>query len=119
MTAKTWRARIKKACIAAGTYKDCFDATIHTLADILEQRDSAKEDYQKSGAEPIVKFTNKNGSTNLVKNPALAIVNELDKLALAYLRDLGLTPAGLKKINDAAMKKSKRSGLAEVLKDLG
>ena len=119
MTAKTWRARIKKACKEAGTYKTCFDATIHALADILEQRDIANDYFQANGAEPVVEFTNKNGSTNLVKNPALAIVNDLDKLALTYWRDLGLTPAGLKKINDAAMKKTKRSGLAEVLKDLG
>ena len=119
MTAKTWRARIKEACEAAGTYRKCFDATIHALADILEQRDSAIKYYQTTGSQPVVQFTNKNGAVNLVKNPALAIVNDLDKLALTYWRDLGLTPAGLKKINDAAMKKSKKSGLAEVLNSLG
>lgn len=119
MTAKTWRARIKKACKEAGTYKECFDATIHTLADILEQRDVAADYYKESGAQPVVQFTNKNGAVNLVKNPALAIISDLDKTALTYWRDLGLTPAGLKKINNAAIKKPKRSGLSEVLNNLG
>ena len=40
---------------------------------------------------------------------------DLDTQALAYWRDLGLTPAGLKKINEAAMKEKKRSALVEAL----
>lgn len=114
MTAKTWRARIKKACREAGTYREYFDATIYTLADIMAQRDAAADYYRESGGEPVTTYTNKVGAANAVKNPVLVIINDLDKLALSYWRDLGLTPAGLKKINDAALKK-KRSALAEVL----
>ena len=47
----------------------------------------------------------------MVKNPALAVWDELNKSALAYWRDLGLTPAGLKHITNTAPAKVKRSKL--------
>ena len=96
-----------------------LDYTIETLADILEKRDDAARAYLDYGAEPLIEYTNKGGSTNLVKNPALILWDDLNKSALAYWRDLGLTPAGLKKIDDAALKKQKRSGLMEALAELG
>lgn len=106
------------AAVDAGTYKPCFDSVIDTLASIMEQRDKAQLLFEESGGETIVEFTNKGGSTNLVKNPALVIVMDLNAQALSYWRDLGLTPAGLKKINEAAMKGKKRSALADALKEL-
>ncbi len=118
MKQKTWEKRIKEACKKAGTYRDFFDCTISTLAAILEKRDEAQEQYEEMGSLPVIEYTNKGGATNVVKNPALAVWDDLNKSALAYWRDLGLTPAGLKKIDDAVMKK-KKSGLADVLKDLG
>ena len=45
--------------------------------------------------------------------------DDLSKTALAYWRDLGLTPAGLKRIDQTAMKEKKKNSLAEALKDLG
>ena len=33
-----------------------------------------------------------------MKNPALVIINECNQQALAYWRELGLTPAGYKKL---------------------
>ena len=57
-----------------------------------------------------MKHTNKGGNTNLVKNPALVIINECNQQALAYWRDLGLTPSGFKKLgNDMASKKTEGS----------
>ena len=118
MKKRTWKNRITAACKEAGTYQPYFDAVIDTLAGIMEQRDAAETKYVKSGGNPIVKHTNKGGATNIVKNPALVVVMEMNMQALAYWRDLGLTPAGLKKINEAAMKGKKRSALAEALAEL-
>ena len=67
----------------------------------------------------VVEHTNKNGSTYLEQNPALRLINELNRDALAYWRDLGLTPAGLKKIDEDALKKKKESALAAALRSLG
>ena len=67
----------------------------------------------------LVNHTNKAGATNVEQNPCLRLINDLNRDALAYWRDLGLTPAGLKRIDEAAMKQRKKSALAEALKGLG
>lgn len=104
MTKQRWKTRIKKATKAAGTYQPFFDSVIDTLAGILQMRDDAAEQYQEAGGTPTVEHTNKSGATNIVKNPALQVVMDCNTQALAYWRDLGLTPAGLKRINDEALK---------------
>ena len=119
MKAATWRKKIVQACQNVGTYQPSFDAVIDSLALILERRDDANEQFEKSGGNPIIKYTNKGGATNPAKHPALIVWDELNKTALAYWRDLGLTPSGLKRINEQAMTPRKRSALAEALKDLG
>lgn len=112
---KTWIRKIRQACQEAGTYRPFFDITIATLAEILEARDRALEQYTASGGNPVVYHTNKAKERNLVKNPALVVVDDLNKTALAYWRDLGLTPAGLKRISEDSMKPQRRSALAEAL----
>lgn len=119
MKAKTWKSRIKATCREAGTYRPFFDYTINTLAEILERRDAAQELFEKEGSVFLVEHTNKNGSTNLEQNPLLRIINDMNRDAMAYWRELGLTPAGLKKINDKSMEKPKRSALAEAMRALG
>ena len=118
-TAGTWKKKIIEACKNAGTYREFFLPVIETLADILAARDKAKDTFEKSGASILVTHTNKGGATNIEQNPALRLVNDLNRDALAYWRDLGLTPAGLKKIDEAAMKQKKKSTLAEALRELG
>lgn len=118
MKKKTWEKHIRDACEKAGTYRPFFDAVIRSLAEVLEKRDEVETYYRDTGAKPLISYTNKNGSTNLIKNPALVMWNDLDKTALAYWRDLGLTPAGIKRIDQNAMKKKKNNSLAEALKDL-
>ena len=104
MKKKTWETKIKTACKAAGTYQPFIDAAIATLAGILEMRDNAQEKFEQSGGNTIVKHTNKGGSTNIVKNPALQVIMDCNAQALTYWRELGLTPAGLKRINDEGLK---------------
>ena len=119
MRETVWKRNLNKQTKEIGTYKDSFAPIIATLAKILEQRDSVYEKYIEEGANPLVEYTNKNGSTNLTKNPLLVIWNDLNASALTYWRELGLTPAGLKKIDESLMKTKKISALAEVLKELG
>ena len=107
MKKKAWKTKIKKACQAAGTYKPYFDNVIDTLAGIMENRDKAKEEFDESGEGMIIEQTNKSGYTNTVKNPLFSVWEDMNKLALTYMTALGLTPAGLKKINDEAFNKDK------------
>ena len=118
MEQKKWKNKIKKACRNAGTYQPYFDHVIDSLASILEKRDEVEAQYIESGSLPVVEYTNKGGATNMSKNPALVLWDELNKSALAYWRDLGLTPAGLKKLNEDALKE-KQAGFSDLLKDIG
>lgn len=120
MTADEWKRKIKRHCKAAGTYRPFFDSVITTLAGILERRDEALQQYELSGRNPVIVHTNKAGASNLEQNPALRAVNDMNRDALAYWRDLGLTPAGLKRINEENMKtQDQQVSLGSVLKDLG
>lgn len=119
MKAATWRNRIRESCSAVGTLRDAFVPAINALAEILEQRDNVYQDYLASGAEPVIWKLSDRGSEQLVPNPRLKLWTDLNNQALAYWRDLGLTPAGLKKIDEQAMKPKKKSALAEALRDLG
>lgn len=120
MTAKQWKAKIKRNCKAVGTYKKEFEPVIDTLSSILEKRDNAEEQFIKSGSRAIVKHTNKAGAENLEQNPVLRIINDLNRDALTYWRELGLTAAALKKINEAAIKNgTELSVLDKALMELG
>ena len=119
MTQAEWIERITDCTIDAGTYRPFFDDVISTLAGILEKRDQAQELFMKTKQKPILKHTNKGGATNIEQNPLLRLINDLNRDALAYWRDLGLTPAGLKRINEDALKKTKENALLKALKEIG
>ena len=119
MTKAEWKNIITECAKQAGTYRLFFDSVIDTLAAILEKRDAAEERFEAEGGEIIVEHTNKAGATNTEQNPILRLINDLNRDALAYWRDLGLTPAGLKRINEKAMKAAKKSPLTEALKGIG
>lgn len=116
----TWKSRIKKAMVQVGTYKASFDDAIDTLADILERRDIALQEFLDEGGKATFEHISDRGSVNIRKNPRLTVWQDLNTQALAYWRDLGLTPAGLKKLNEAALNANKKgSALEEALKGLG
>lgn len=119
MTAAQWKRKIKKATVDAGTYRNIFDAVIDTLSDVLEQRDRAKEQFLKSGGNMVISYTNKGGATNPSKNPFMLAWDDLNSTALSYWRELGLTPAALRKMTGTtAPAEEKKSGLAEALKSI-
>lgn len=117
MEKKKWKTKIKKSCIDAGTYMPYFDAVIDTLAGILEKRDEAAKELGKIGEDLVIEGASKNGITKL-RNPLIVIWTDLNKAALAYWKDLGLTPAGLKKINEESFSKTKneKHSLLDLLK---
>lgn len=119
-TKGTWRKKIKAACEEAGTYEPFFDLAIDQLAGIMETRDAAEKQYKATGKKPVIQHTNKGGATNLAKNPMLVIINECNQQALAYWRDLGLTPSGFKKLgNDMTIHVKKEPSLEDLLGKMG
>lgn len=119
MDKKEWTRKINAACRKAGTYQPQFRYVIETLAQIMEDRDKVHEQYVQTGAHPTVIHTNKAKEQNIVKNPMLVLEMELNTQALAYWRDLGLTPAGLRKLNAEVVKESQSGGnLEKILEGL-
>lgn len=120
MTKTRWRNKIKKACIAAGTYQKYYDNAIDTLAHIMELRDRAIEMYEATGSNPVTMHTNRAGAANAQKNPTFTAILDCEAQALAYWRDLGLTPAGLKRLGEKGLvNKDGSGGLADALAELG
>ena len=119
MTRSRWKNRIKKMMVATGAYKPAFDSVIVMLAEILEQRDKTFQEFMDEGGGSCIEHTSDRGSVSRVKNPYLQMWCDLNKDALAYWRELGLTPSSLKKINEDMMKKPKISPLAEALRAIG
>ena len=118
MEKKEWIRKINAATKKAGLFRPEFKYVIETLAQIMEDRDKVHEQYVSTGAHPTIIHTNKAKEQNVVKNPMLVMEMDLNAQALAYWRDLGLTPAGLKKLNEDAMKPKKSSALAEALRGI-
>ena len=120
MDKTAWKEHIKGMTDGVGTYRKEFDSIIDTLSDILEQRDRVYQDFIDSGAEVVITKVSDRGAENIAKNPRLALWSELNTQALAFWRDLGLTPAGLKRINELAIKAEvKESALELALRKIG
>ena len=118
MTAAEWKKRITRDVKAAGTYQKYFGSVIDTLSGILARRDDAEALFIASGGKILVKHTNKGGATNIEQNPALRLINDLNRDALAYWRDLGLTPAGYKRLNLEAAQTKSNDGFEKILSQL-
>jgi phage terminase small subunit len=109
---------IKRKMRAVGTYNISFSYTIEALAKVLVDYQTTIETFEKTGGHIVIKHTNKNGSTNLVKNPLYLALEKLRDDIISYSRELGLTPAGLKRINQDGNKPEKKSNLEMILSEL-
>ena len=116
MSKTKWKNLIKKQLTALGLQNDAYESTVESLAAILEQRDKTFEEFRQSGGKSVIEYTNKGGSTNMTKNPLLVLWDDLNKTALAYWRELGLTPSSYKKLTGTGAKQEEsKKGLAAAL----
>ena len=114
-----WRELTIEITKKLGTYKPEFLPVIETLADILTERDAVYTQYVEEGSRALIVKTSDRGAQNYAKNPLLASWEDLNRDALAYWRDLGMTPAGLKKLNASVVSvKSASEGLEKILAGL-
>lgn len=118
MNKEEWKNKITEDCKGVGTYKLEFDSVIDALSSILEQRDKVMEDYKASGGKPVISQTNVAKKRYYVKNPFLTQWSDLNKDALSYWRDLGLTPNGLRKIDEQGLKGTRKDSFEEALSKL-
>lgn len=116
MTEPEYAEQITSRCESLGTWREEFASTRTRLAKIYVRIDVVEAEYERTGAHPIVTHTNKAGAKNAARNPFLVELDTLYDQALTYERELGLTPAALRKINEDALKPRKRSGLEQALR---
>ena len=102
-TEKGFREKIRKDLIASGLYREEFERIIWRLAELYVRMQKTRALYQEDGGNPIITSVNKAGAEYYTKNPYLQELDFLQKTALELEKELGLTPAALKKINEAAM----------------
>lgn len=119
MTKAKYKNLIQKQLSALGIEGKNYDSVIDSLALILVQRDETRKEFEENGGKSVIEYTNKGGSTNMTKNPILVIWDELNKTALAYWRELGLTPSSYKKLTgDGVKKDTGQKGLAAALAEI-
>jgi len=100
---------------AIGTYKPQFDPTIRVYAETKQQYNLLMEQFSESGCKVTEEYTNKAGATNIRKTAIYLALETIRKDLISHEGILGLTPAGLRRINDGMKGHKKKSGLAEVL----
>lgn len=107
----TYEAETRKAMKTLGTYKPEFEPVIATYCRIRREMDALNEGFD------IGQFERSTAAGR--KTPELAALEQLRRDFISYAAQLGLTPHGLKKINDAAMAERKNeSSLAAALAEL-
>lgn len=99
-TEKGHREKLRRSCRAVGTYKPEFEPLIRRLAEYYTRRDQLQKMFEESGSQPMIK---QRRSGVMIKNPILDEKDRLMKSALDIERELGLTPAALRRVNEAAM----------------
>ena len=107
---------IKEQIKIDADYIASFKTTIEILAEILEERDKVYKQYIDEGANPTIIFESDRGAKNPKPNPLFKEWQDLNIQALGYLRDLGLTAAGLRKLSGQIPKQEKAKTPFDLLK---
>ena len=95
-----YKRNIKSTMRQLDLYNPMYDLTIETLAEILETRDTIREQYEAEGSQPVMVRVSDRGAENPSKNPLLQLLNEQQRLALSFMKELGMSPSALKKISE-------------------
>lgn len=101
----SYKKKIEQIMRNKGTYSEDYQIAIDALAAILHDIDTATAQYKRTKSSPVIMYTNKAGARNPVKNPILATIQGLRQDAIVYMRELGITPAGAKRIGDNVVNK--------------
>ena len=111
------RQLIRERLKALNLYKPQFASLIDRTAKLYLKLEELEKAYEKSGMERFVEYTNKAGATNLVPNPYIKAIEDAYAELIVHERELGLTPAALRKIA-AAEETTQQSPLVSALKKL-
>ncbi len=121
--AKAIRKCIKQTRTAMeelGTYRPQFDPAIRMYAEMRQQLDALNAEFYALGCPVTEMYTNKAGATNERKTALYCTIETLRRDVAAMEDRLGLSPSGMRRINEAEMKaRKKESKLSSALEKLG
>lgn len=123
-TARKWtqleryKRLIKDRMTALGIYKPQYGALIERTAKLYVKLDELEDGYKKSGMERFVPYTNKAGATNLAPNPYISAIEDVYAELIVHERELGLTPAAMRKLGEASAAAPKKSPLEAAIEKL-
>lgn len=103
---------------AIGTYKLEFSPAITRYAEMRLQFEILMQQWYAGGCKITEKYTNKAGAVNNRKTALYQAIENLRKEITDIENILGLTPAGLRRINSKSQIGKKGSSLADALKNL-
>jgi hypothetical protein len=102
-----------------GTYRPQFDRTVRTYAEMSYDYKILLRQFENSGDQFVDEYTNKSGATNAMTTAIYSEIKTIRKEMVTYESILGLTPAGLKRINkEMDQSKKKTSSLEKALSKL-
>lgn len=102
-----------------GTYRPQFDRTVRTYSEMSYDYKILMRQFEESGDQFVDEYTNKSGATNAMTTAIYSEIKMIRKEMVTYESILGLTPAGLKRINkEMDQSKNKTSSLAKALSKL-
>jgi hypothetical protein len=110
--------QVKEDMEVVGTYRPQFDRTIRTYSEMSYDYKLLMRLFDESNDPYIEEYTNKSGATNAMATAIYTEIKMIRKEMITYESVLGLTPAGLKKINKEMDQKNKSSSLAKALSKL-
>lgn len=102
---------------AAGTYNPIFDDAIRALAKAERLLSRSEKEWRKQGGKTVITQVNKTGATYTAKDPYWAAVETQRRDVQAMREKLGLTPSGLKKVQQKVydLDTGKKSRIEELL----
>lgn len=101
---------------ALGTYDNAFVLSINILDKLFTDYYKIRKEWEDTGSKVAVVKTDNRGRESIVTNPLYKSLEKLRMDILSYLRDLGLTPNGLKKIKqNSFQEENKVSKVEEIL----
>lgn len=104
-TEKGFRIKIRDELKKVGLYQEAFESTVELMAEYYVRAQQAKEQWREEGSPILLEQTNKGGSVYYIRHPLLQEIDNCSKMIMTLKRELGLTPAAVKKINEAALGK--------------
>ena len=113
-----YRRLIKERMTALGVYKPQYMALIERTAKLYVMLAKLEKEYEKSDMEPYIEYTNKAGHTNLIPNPMIKSIEDAYAELMLHERELGLTPAAMRKMGAAAEAPKEKSPLEAALEKL-